>query len=94
MDALKRWARRCDTHIKENVGFVPGTCFHNWHGKSELRGYDKRWEIISFHKFDPDADLVKDAGSGLYMLRPGHKPHLEYDLRLSSSARNEDGIEA
>lgn len=91
--ALKRWARRCDVHVRENVGYVPGVCLHHWHGKSALRGYDKRWQIISFHKFDPDTDLVVDASSGLYMLRPGHKPHLEYDLRLSSSSRNEDSIE-
>lgn len=92
VEALKRWARRCDVHVKENVGYVPGTALHYWHGKSELRGYDKRWQIISFHKFDPEADMVVDANSGLYMLRPGHKPHLEYDLRLSSSSRNEDSI--
>lgn len=93
IDNLKKWARRCDVHVRENVGYIPGTCMHYWHGKSELRGYDKRWQIISFHKFDPESDLIVDPTSGLYMLRPGHKPHLEYDLRLSSSARNEDSVE-
>lgn len=91
--ALKRWARRCDVHVQQNVGFVPGCCLHFWHGKADLRGYDKRWQIISFHQFDPDCDLIVDPTSGLYMLRPAHKPHLEMDLRLSSSRRNEDSIE-
>lgn len=94
LDAIARWARRCDMHVKENVGYVPGSCLHYWHGSSSTRGYDKRWEITSFHKFDPDCDLIVDPDSGLYMLRPGHKPHLEHDLRLSGSARNEDSIEA
>jgi hypothetical protein len=89
--AIKRWARRCDLHVRQNVGYVPGTCLHRWHGKSEHRGYDKRWQIISFHQFDPEQDLVVD-GNGLYAWRTGHKPHLEHDLRLSSSSRNEDSL--
>lgn len=90
IDALKQWARRCDLHVKQNVGYVPGTCLHRWHGKSEQRGYDKRWQVISFHKFDPNQDLIVDP-NGLYAWR-GNKPHLEHDLRLSSSNRNEDSI--
>lgn len=93
MAAIQKWARRCDVHVKENVGYVPGTALHYWHGKSQSRGYDKRWQIISFHKFDPDCDLIVDPNSGLYMLRPGHKPQLEQDLRLSAAQRNEDTIE-
>lgn len=88
---LRKWARRCDIHVRENVGYVAGTCLHFWHGKSEQRGYDKRWQIISFHKFDPGRDLIEDD-NGLWAWRPGHKPHLEHDLRLSSSQRNEDSI--
>lgn len=91
VDVMKRWARRCDMHIRQNVGYVPGCCLHRWHGKSELRGYDKRWSIISFHKFDPHQDLVTD-GNGL-LKWSGEKPHLEHDLRLSMSARNEDAID-
>ncbi|HTW95129.1 MAG TPA: hypothetical protein VMD30_10065, partial [Tepidisphaeraceae bacterium] len=89
--AIRRWARRCDLHIRQNVGYVPGTCLHHWHGKSEQRGYLKRWSITSFHKFDPDQDLVIDS-NGLYAWRPGHKPHLEHDLRLSFHERNEDAL--
>lgn len=92
IENLKRWARRCDLHIRQNVGYVPGTCLHFWHGRSEKRGYSKRWEIVSFHNFDPDQDLVVDT-NGLYMWRQGHKPHLKHDLRLSASERNEDSIE-
>jgi len=89
--AIKTWARRCDLHIRQNIGYVKGACLHHWHGASEQRGYQKRWEIISFHKFNPETDLVVGE-SGLYEWRTGHKPHLEHDLRLSSSMRNEDGV--
>ena len=90
IEGMKAWARRCDLHIRENVGYVPGTCLHRWHGKSEQRGYDKRWKIISFHKFDTYQDIIRDH-TGLYRWT-GNKPRLEHDLRLSFSARNEDSI--
>jgi hypothetical protein len=90
IEHLKRWAQRCDMHIRENVGYINGTCLHFWHGKSEQRGYDKRWQIISYHKFDPAQDLLVDK-NGLYKWS-GHKPKLEQDLRLSMSARNEDAL--
>jgi len=90
IEAIKAWAHRCDMHIRENVGFVPGTCLHRWHGKSQLRGYDKRWRIISYHGFDPYQDIVRDH-NGLYKWQ-GDKPKLEQDLRLSFESRNEDDI--
>lgn len=90
VDAIKQWARRCDMHVRQNIGYVPGTCLHRWHGKAEQRGYDKRWQIISFHRFDPRQDLVIET-SVLYKWS-GEKPHLENDLRLSLSSRNEDAV--
>lgn len=86
--SMKTWAARCDQHIKTNVGHVPGTILHHWHGKSESRGYEKRWSILSFHQFDPTTDLVQDS-QGLYRWA-GNKPRLEDDIRLSLSARDED----
>jgi hypothetical protein len=85
---MKAWAARCDQHVRGNVGFVRGACLHHWHGPSEKRGYEKRWSILSFHKFDPATDLVVDS-QGLYKWA-GNKPRLEDDIRLSLSQRNED----
>ena len=88
--ALKRWAEKCNKHIKQNIGYVNGICFHYWHGKSEERGYDKRWDITCFHGYDPSEDIYI-AANQLYTFT-GNKPQLEYDLRLSTSARNEDDL--
>lgn len=87
---IKQWGARCDVSIKANVGFARGLCSHHWHGKSEERGYEKRWDILSFHQFDPAQDLVLD-GNGLYRWT-GNKPRLEDDIRMSLGARNEDAI--
>lgn len=86
--SMRQWAARCDRSIRGNIGFVPGSLLHHWHGKSDKRGYEKRWSILSFHRFDPYEDLVRDS-QGLYRWA-GNKPHLEDDIRMSLSARNED----
>lgn len=88
--SMKRWAARCDEHVRTKIGYVRGAILHHWHGKSEKRGYEKRWSILSFHQFDPDEDLVLDS-QGLYRWA-GNKPRLEDDIRLSLSSRNEDEI--
>jgi hypothetical protein len=85
---MKRWAARCDAHIKSKVGYVNGTCIHHWHGKSEERGYEKRWDITAYHEFNPEEDLIVDS-QGLYRWA-GNKPRLEDDMRLSLGSRNED----
>lgn len=88
--SMKRWAARCDSVVRANVGFAPGAVLHHWHGKSEKRGYEKRWSIQAFHDFDPTTDLQPDS-QGLYRWA-GNKPRLEDDIRLSLCARNEDEL--
>jgi hypothetical protein len=89
--ALERWAQKCYEHVNKNIGFVNGVCYHYWHGKSEQRGYEKRWDIINFHQFDPHEDIVIGL-NGLYKFR-GNKPELEHDIFLSTKSRNEDSID-
>ncbi len=83
--SIKQWGDKC-RGLK--VGYSPGALLHHWHGKSEKRGYEKRWSILSFHKFDPSEDLVKDS-YGLWRWA-GNKPKLEDDIKLSLGSRNED----
>lgn len=89
--ALEEWAAKADSHVKQNIGYVNGICYHYWHGRSEQRGYEKRWDIINYHQFDPYKDIVRQP-SGLYGW-VGNKPKLVYDLRKSMSERNEDAVD-
>ncbi len=86
--SMAKYQARCDQFVKGNVGYVPGTIVHYWHGASSDRGYEKRWSILNFHKFDEREDLIID-GSGLYAWS-GNKPRLEDDIRMSLAARKED----
>jgi len=90
-DMINDWKSRCDEVVKKNIGYIPGICLHYWHGKSQSRGYKKRYSLIQFHKFDPKVDLLRDD-NGLYKWT-GNKPDMVHDLRLSLLERNEDGTE-
>lgn len=89
--ALRRWQEKCDKYVKGNIGYIDGICMHYWHGRSEQRGYDKRWDITCFHQFDPHEDIYL-APNGLYKFT-GNKKEMESDLRLSTNSRNEDSID-
>lgn len=89
-DSMAAWQAKCDRHIRGQIGFVPGCVLHHWHGHSGERGYEKRWDILSFHQFDPLVDVRTDEHG---MLRwSGNKPRLEDDIRLSLGSRNEDAV--
>jgi hypothetical protein len=77
--------------LKHNIGYVPGTLLHYWHGKKANRGYNTRYKIMSGNDFDPHTDLKKDW-QGLWQLA-GNKPQLRDDLRAYFRARQEDSID-
>ena len=90
IDSMKKLQINSDKNVRGRIGFARGSILHQWHGQSESRGYEKRWSIMSYHKYDPNTDVVND---GLGMLGwTGNKPELEDDIRLSLSARNEDAV--
>lgn len=90
-ESLQEWAIKADDIVKQNIGYVNGICYHYWHGRSEQRGYEKRWDIINYHQFNPKEDIVMQP-NGLYAWA-GNKPKLAYDLRKSMSERNEDAVD-
>lgn len=86
--ALERWQDRAERHVAGNVGFVPGTIEHQWHGPKAARGYQSRWNILVRHGFDPAADLKRNVW-GVPELA-GNKPELRRDLDRYFRSRNED----
>lgn len=84
------WAEKAQQRVQGRIGFTRGALLHHWHGRSEERGYEKRWSILAFHQFDPMTDLRTEE-NGLYRWA-GNKPQLEDDIRLSLGSRNEDEV--
>jgi hypothetical protein len=88
---IRGWQDRADKYIKGNVGYMPGSIFHYWHGKKVDRRYHDRWQILIRHHYDPDTDLKEDV-QGCYQFTD-RCPQLEYDIRKYFKARNEDSID-
>ena len=88
---LRVWEARARTGIKKDVGFMPGTLLHHWHGKKADRRYQDRWKILLHHRYDPDFDVQKDWQGVLQLSTRGER--MRADLRGYFQARNEDSID-
>lgn len=88
---IMEFEQRCNTFIKRDIGFVPGTIFHGFHGKMKDRKYIERWSIITKNEFDPATDIKKDW-QGLFIFDTD-KPKLRDEIRAYMRQRNEDSID-
>lgn len=92
---LKIWEARAERFIRRDVGIVPGTVIHHWHGKKTDRRYHDRWQILVQHAFDPDWDLKKDAQGVMQLVDHGdiRSIGLRDDIRKYFRSRSEDSID-
>ena len=86
--AVKRWEERAVRHINRNIGYVPGTIEHLFHGKKSDRGYQSRWDMFVQHQFDPYEDLKRNSHGVLEFAT--NKPDLRHDFDLYLQSRHED----
>lgn len=93
--SLQDWIDRAERLITRDIGFVPGTLLHYFHGKKRDRRYNSRWSILEKFQFDPFLDLKRDS-QGLYQIDVDGSSRLiglRDDLRGYFRARNEDSID-
>lgn len=91
---LMQWQERADRWIRRDVGYVPGTIYHFWHGKKLDRGYHDRWKILIENSFDPAVDIKRDS-QGLLVLETWSRRQqmLRDQIRSYFRSRNEDSID-
>jgi hypothetical protein len=85
---ILRWQERATQHIAQNIGYVPGTIEHSWHGSKEKRAYIDRWAILTRNAFNPETDLIRNTW-GVWELT-GNKPALRRDIDRYFRRRDED----
>lgn len=90
-EMLEIWANRAKTHIRGDVGVVPGLVAHYWHGKRADRRYMERWQVLQKHNYCPIKHLKKDW-SGLDQFTDSATA-LSHDIRRYFAQRNEDSID-
>jgi hypothetical protein len=86
---LFHWQKLALQHINRNIGYLPGTLEHFWHGRKQARKYWERWQILVKHKFDPAIDLKRNTYGVLELA--GNKPGLAHALDHYFRERDEDG---
>lgn len=89
---LREWEARAERHIRRNVGLVPGTVVHHWHGSKQARRYQTRNNILIEEQYNPDTDVKRDW-QGVYQLTDKGGPRslaLRDKVRRYFHERNED----
>lgn len=84
------WQDRAASVVRGQVGYMPGTLVHYWHGAKANRKYIERWDLLRKHQFDPYTDVTTDA-AGLLQFT-GTKPALEADVTRYFAERSEDDL--
>lgn len=93
-DRCLQWEYRAEKHIKRDIGYVPGTLGHWWHGKKKTRFYVERWKILTDNNYNPETDVKRDW-QGLYQLEvtTPRQIKLRDDIRRYFNSRLEDSID-
>ncbi len=90
---LLQWQERAERWIKRDVGYVPGSIYHFWHGSKVNRQYVSRWKILTQNSYNPDTDVKADY-QGLLQLET-HSPRqikLRDQIRAYFRQRSEDQL--
>lgn len=89
------YQEKCLRSIRKDVGFVPGTIIHEWHGKKKDRRYQDRWKILVNNKYNPHTDVKYNSYGVLQLHDDGSERflYLRDGIRNYFRARNEDSID-
>lgn len=93
-DLVLQWGEKAKD-LNKNVGYVPGTLAHYWHGPKARRGYLWRNSILSDHQVNPVTDLYYNKDGVLELCEPTNKrQHAIRDaLHHYHRSRDEDCME-
>lgn len=93
VQALFDFQEKCERWIKRDVGFVPVTLGHGFHGDKKDRRYGDRGQILIENGFDPRTDIKRDA-QGLWQLEVWEPRQVRMRdlIRDYFQTRNEDSI--
>ncbi len=89
-----QWQERALRWIKKDVGYVPGTVYHDFHGKKKNRQYGSRGKILADNSYNPEIDIKMDQ-YGMLQLETwdDRQIKLRDQIRGYFRARNEDSID-
>jgi hypothetical protein len=93
--AIMDFQEKCERSIRRDVGFVPGTIIHSWHGKKADRQYGGRWQILVNNQFRPNHHIKRNS-YGIYQWHDDGSHNflrLRDEIRHYFRSRSEDSID-
>lgn len=92
--ALLDWQEKAERWIKRDVGYVPVTVGHWFHGNKVDRKYPTRGKVLIDNQYDPRTDIKYDA-HGILQLETWEprQIRLRDQIRDYFATRNEDSID-
>ena len=90
---LFQFQELCERHIKRDVGYVPVTVGHWFHGDKKDRKYGSRGQILIENGYDPAIDVKYDS-QGMLQLETWEPRQIKLrdQIRAYLNSRNEDSI--
>lgn len=90
---MMQWQERAERWIKRDVGYVPMTVGHWFHGDKKDRKYGSRGQILIDAKYNPDTDIKYDS-QGLLQLETWDPRQIRLRDRIRDyfRTRNEDSV--
>jgi hypothetical protein len=85
-----RWAVKARDLVDANIGFVPGTVLHLWHGDMANRPYGKLERQLKALQYDPDRHLT-EGDNGLLKWSDDAPQALRDWIGANFQQRREDG---
>lgn len=91
--ALLHFQDLCERWIKRDVGYVPVSLGHHFHGNKVDRKYGERGLILIENEYSPQRDIKKDS-QGLWQLETWEPRQivLRDKIRAYFAQRNEDSV--
>jgi hypothetical protein len=84
-----KWANRFFQAVRGRVAAADGEAFHLWHGNMADRRYKERYQGLTTHGFDPEADLaISENGTWRWN---SDKPAMHQYVADYFASRKEDG---
>jgi len=90
---MLEWQERAERWIKRDVGYVPVSVGHWFHGDKKDRKYGERGRILIENNYNPDTDIKYDS-QGLVILETWEPRQIKLrdQIRQYLRDRNEDSI--
>lgn len=84
------WERAATKITNKQIGYIPGTIKHPFHGSKQNRFYIDRAQILSRCGYCPDAHLKHDENGLVYI---SNNPDLDHEIMKYGWSRKEDSID-